>query len=152
MRLTTKGRYGVRAIVNLASAYANRPISIKKIAEEEGISPEFLEQIFFKLKKKGIISSVRGPGGGFILNKKTAEISIKDILEAVGETTFPTPCTYPDDWEACSRKENCIMSKTWQTFSDMINGYLGKLTVKDILDESGVRYYEGIETGQNFSI
>ena len=57
MRLTTKGRYGVRAVINLASTYANRPISIKTIAKQEGISPEFLEQIFFKLKKAGVINS-----------------------------------------------------------------------------------------------
>jgi len=152
MRLTTKGRYGVRAVVNLASAFANRPVSIKHIAEEEGISPEFLEQIFFKLKKTGIISSVRGPGGGFILSRKASEITIKTILDAVGETTFPTPCTNPDDWEACTRKENCIMTKTWQSFADLISDFLEKLTIKDILERSGVMYYEDIESGQNFSI
>jgi Rrf2 family iron-sulfur cluster assembly transcriptional regulator len=71
MRLTTKGRYGVRALVNLASTYANRPVAIKQIAKEEKISPEFLEQIFYLLKKNGIISSIRGPGGGFVLSKST---------------------------------------------------------------------------------
>jgi len=152
MRLTTKGRYGVRAVVNLASAFANRPVSIKHIAEEEGISPEFLEQIFFKLKKTGIISSVRGPGGGFVLNRKASEITIKTILDAVGETTFPTPCTNPEDWEACGRKESCIMTKTWQSFADLINDFLEKLTIKDILEGSGVMYYEDIESGQDFSI
>jgi Rrf2 family iron-sulfur cluster assembly transcriptional regulator len=152
MRLTTKGRYGVRAIINLAAAYANRPISIKTIASEEGISPEFLEQIFFRLKKTGIISSVRGPGGGFVLSRKTSDISIKDILDAVGETTFPVPCTYPDDQELCDRKENCVMVDTWKAFSDMIDGFLKNLTVKDILDKSGVKYYEDIKAGQNFSI
>ena len=152
MRLTTKGRYGVRAIINLASAYANRPISIKTIASEEGISPEFLEQIFFRLKKTGIISSVRGPGGGFVLSRKTSDISVKEILDAVGEATFPVPCTCPDDREACARKKNCMMVDTWKAFSDLIDGFLKNLTVKEILDKNSVKYYEDIKAGQNFSI
>ena len=152
MRLTTKGRYGVRAVLNLAATYANRPISIKKIAGEEGISPEFLEQIFFKLKKSGIISSVRGPGGGFLLTKKPGEVTIKDILDAVGEPTFPTPCTDPDDPDRCERKEICRTTKTWQAFNDTINSFLTGLTLKDILEESGDKFSEEVEQGQDFAI
>ena len=92
MRLTTKGRYGVRAVVNLAAAVGNEPISISYIAKKEQLSPEFLEQIFFRLKKAGLIRSVRGPKGGFVLNHKPSEISVKTILDAVGEPLFPAPC------------------------------------------------------------
>ena len=152
MRLTTKGRYGVRAVLNLAAAYANRPISIKTIAGQEGISPEFLEQIFFRLKKSGIISSVRGPGGGFILTKKPGEVSIKDILDAVGEPTFPTPCTDPDDPDRCERKENCRITHTWQRFNDVINDFLAGLTLKDILEENGSRFSQAVAQGQDFAI
>ena len=152
MRLTTKGRYGVRAVINLASMYANRPISIKTIASEEDISPEFLEQIFFRLKKTGIISSVRGPGGGFVLSRKISDISVKEILDAVGESTFPVPCTYPDDCETCDRKDKCVMVDTWKAFSDLIDGFLKNLTVKEILDKSGINYYDDIKADQNFSI
>jgi Rrf2 family iron-sulfur cluster assembly transcriptional regulator len=152
MRLTTKGRYGVRAIVNLAASYANRPISIKTIAKEEGISPEFLEQIFFKLKKAGVITSVRGPGGGFVLNKKPSEISVHEILDAVGESTHPTPCTDPEDSANCPRREACMMMSTWSEFYDMINKYLEGLSIKDILDKNGAKYYEDLATGQDFSI
>lgn len=152
MRLTTKGRYGVRAIINLASAYANRPISIKKIAGEEGISPEFLEQIFFKLKKAGIINSVRGPGGGFVLNKKPNKISVKDILDAVGEGTNPTPCTDPEEQKRCPRMSECIVSATWGDFNEVINDYLAKLSIKDIIEKNASKFYEDIKTGQDFSI
>ena len=152
MRLTTKGRYGVRAVLNLAASYANRPISIKTIAADEGISPEFLEQIFFKLKKSGIISSVRGPGGGFLLSRKPSEVSIKDILVAVGEPTFPTPCSDPDDPERCSRRTGCRMCKTWQRFDDVIDGFLTSVTLKDILEDTGGRMSQGIKQGQDFAI
>ncbi len=152
MRLTTKGRYGVRAVVNLAASYANRPISIKSIAGQEDISPEFLEQIFFQLKKAGIISSIRGPGGGFVLNKKASEISLKAILEAVGESTHPTPCTSPEEKEKCPRKEICMMANTWGDFSELISDFLESLTIKDILEKSGSKFYDDLAAGQDFSI
>ncbi|AFG38595.1 RrF2 family transcriptional regulator [Spirochaeta africana] len=93
MRITTKGRYAIRAITNLAMANSDKPKPIKAIAEEEGISPEFLEQIFFRLKKTGMISSVRGPGGGFRLARDPKDISVKEIFNAVGEGIDLTPCT-----------------------------------------------------------
>ncbi len=152
MRLTTKGRYGVRAVINLASAYANRPISIKTIAKQEEVSPEFLEQIFFKLKKAGVISSVRGPGGGFILQKKPSEITVKAILDAVGEQVNPTPCTDPEEEKRCARRDVCMMMSTWSDFYDLIHDFLNNLTVKDILERNGEKYYEDLASGQDFSI
>ena len=119
MRLTTKGRYGVRAVINLAAAVNGHPVSISKIAAKEGISPEFLEQIFFKLKKSGLIRSLRGPKGGFLLDKDPALISIKDILDAVGEPVFPAPCTNKDAKQACIRQDQCSITQTWQNFSDL---------------------------------
>ncbi|MCD6121609.1 MAG: Rrf2 family transcriptional regulator [Spirochaetales bacterium] len=152
MRLTTKGRYGVRAIFNLASSYQNRPVSIKKISKEEQISPEFLEQIFFKLKKAGIIRSLRGPGGGFVLNKKASEISIKDILDAVGENVFPVPCTDRDAEERCEREDICSLTDVWKQFADIIIEFLSNLTLQDILDKNGKKYYDSLKEGQDFTI
>ena len=142
----------MRAVLNLAASYANRPISIKTIAADEGISPEFLEQIFFKLKKSGIISSVRGPGGGFVLNRKPAEVTIKDILDAVGEPTFPAPCMDPNDPERCSRSGTCKITRTWQRFNEVINDFLSGLTLKDILEEGGGMLSQGVKQGQDFAI
>ena len=85
MRITTKGRYGLRAVINLAMAHHNRPISINSIATEEKVSSEFLEQIFFKLKKAGLIRSIRGPGGGFVLNKKPARYLLPTSLRQSGK-------------------------------------------------------------------
>ena len=152
MRLTTKGRYGVMALVDLAASYTSRPVSIKSIAGEVGISPEYLEQIFFKLKKAGVIDSLRGPGGGFVLSKKASEITLKEILDAVGETTHPVPCTNPEEMENCARREFCAVASTWSDFAGIINEFLDKLTINDILKKSGSKFYEDIVSGQDFSI
>jgi len=133
MRLTTKGRYGVRAVINLAAAVNGQPVSISKIAAEEEISPEFLEQIFFKLKKSGLIRSIRGPKGGFLLDKDPARISIKDILDAVGEPVFPVPCTNKEAKQACVRQEQCSATQTWQNFAHLIEDFLSGITLKELI-------------------
>ena len=125
MRLTTKGRYGVRAVVNLAAADQDRPVSISQIAGEENLSPEFLEQIFFKLKKAGLIRSVRGPKGGFVL-------TVKSILEAVGEPLSPTPCADGEN-PPCPRVEDCAIAPVWQDFYDTMERYLDGVSLRDIL-------------------
>ena len=98
MRITTKGRYALRAVLALAqSSIEGKPVSIKCISSQEGISAEFLEQIFFKLRKAGVIRSVRGPGGGFFFAKPLTEITLLDIIEASGEGIGISPC-------ACGKK------------------------------------------------
>ncbi len=134
MRLTTKGRYGVRAVVNLAGAAGTEPISISQIAKKEELSPEFLEQIFFRLKKAGLIRSIRGPKGGFVLNHKPSEISIRTILDAVGEPLFPAPCAEHGAAKPCPRVEGCPISPVWQNFYELILKHLSGISLKDILD------------------
>ena len=133
MRLTTKGRYGVRAVIGLAAAVNGQPESISKIAVQEGLSPEFLEQIFFKLKKNGLVRSIRGPKGGFLLNRDPALISIKDILDAVGESVFPTPCTNKETEQACINQEHCPLTQTWQNFYGLIENFLSGVTLKEFI-------------------
>ena len=152
MRLTTKGRYGVRAIVNLAHEAQNRPISISKIAKHEGLSPEFLEQIFFKLKKAGVIRSIRGPKGGFVLDLKPADISVKQILDAVGEPLFPAPCTDCENAPTCQREKNCPVSPVWHKLYKLMDEFLSGITLKDIVDQNETDQFPGLETGQDFSI
>jgi Rrf2 family iron-sulfur cluster assembly transcriptional regulator len=115
----------------------DRPVPIKIIAEEEGISPEFLEQIFFKLKKAGVINSVRGPGGGFILRQDPDEITVKTIFEAVGEGLQITPCADTGDGNGdCARVDECIVHDVWQEASDYINGYFQDLTLRKVMNRS----------------
>ena len=151
MRITTKGRYGLRAVINLAMAHHNRPISISSIASEENVSSEFLEQIFFRLKKAGLIRSVRGPGGGFILNKKPAEISVAKILEAVGETHGLTPCTLHRK-TLCDRPEPCAAHDIWIGLQETMDNYLSGVTLKDILEKNGKKYFAKLGSGQDFNI
>ena len=134
MRLTTKGRYGVRAVVNLAAREQARPISISLIANEEELSPEFIEQIFFKLKKAGLIRSIRGPKGGFVLNQNLSEITIKMILDAVGEPLYPAPCTNPHA-TPCPRKADCPLNPVWQNFYEMIDKHLSSISLRDIIEK-----------------
>jgi Rrf2 family transcriptional regulator, iron-sulfur cluster assembly transcription factor len=150
MKITTKGRYGLRAVLYLASTYYNKPVSIKTIAEEEDVSPEFLEQIFFKLKKKGLINSLRGPGGGFILNRDVSAISVLDILEALGESTCLVPCVEKTD--NCNRTPKCTAHKVWKDLSAIISKYLSELTIKKVLDGRDHKYSKPIDSNQNFSI
>ncbi|MBA7547432.1 HTH-type transcriptional regulator IscR [subsurface metagenome] len=134
MRLTTKGRYGVRAVVNLAAKEQTRPISISLIAKEEELSPEFIEQIFFNLKKVGLIRSIRGPKGGFVLNENPSEITIKTILDAVGEPLYPAPCTNPHA-TPCPRKADCPLNPVWQNFYEIIVKHLSSISLRDIIEK-----------------
>lgn len=140
MRITTKGRYALRALTNLAATSKGKPKPIKTIAGEEKISPEFLEQIFFKLKKADVIDSVRGPGGGFIFHRDPATISIKDIFSAVEEGLDLTPCTAcmpPDEEESpCDNMEECIVQAVWRDISDHILSYLDGITLATVLEKN----------------
>ena len=151
MRITTKGRYGLRAVINLANTKHSRPVSIGSIATEEDVSSEFLEQIFFKLKKAGLIRSIRGPGGGFVLNRTPGEISVQDILVAVGETRGLTPCTLRRK-TLCNRPEPCAAHDIWTGLQKTMEDYLTKVTLKDILAKNGKQTFATLEAGQDFSI
>jgi Rrf2 family transcriptional regulator, iron-sulfur cluster assembly transcription factor len=151
MRITTKGRYGLRAVINLARSHHKRPVSIGYLAAEENVSSEFLEQIFFKLKKAGLIRSVRGPGGGFVLNRTPAEISVQDILYAVGETHGLTPCTFRRK-TVCERVEACAAHDIWTGLQKAMEDYLTSVTLKDILAKNGDPVFAKMEVGHDFSI
>lgn len=135
MRLTTKGRYGVRAVLNLAAHNQTHPISISQISKEEDLSPEFLEQIFFKLKKAGVIRSIRGPKGGFELNWKPGDVTIKAILDAVGESIHPTPCT-TGSVPRCPREKDCALVPVWNEFNTLIEQHLDSISIKDIIENN----------------
>ncbi len=132
MRITTKGRYAVRAIVQLAMQGNEKPVSIRKISELENISAEFLEQIFFKLRKGDIISSVRGPGGGFKLNNEPENITIAEIFDAVGEGLLLTPCV-EDSTQTCERFSECIVNQLWNNSYLHFRGYFEKTTLRDVM-------------------
>jgi len=151
MRITTKGRYGLRAVMCLAMASHTRPVSIRSISQEENVSSEFLEQIFFKLKKAGLIRSIRGPGGGFVLNRKPSEISVHDILMAVGETPGLTPCTLRRT-TLCDRVDHCAAHDVWTGLQKTMEDYLSSITMNDIMEKNGKSVFTSLRAGQDFSI
>lgn len=137
MRVTTKGRYALRAMINLAQNTKDKPLSIKKITEEEDLSPIFLEQIFTKLKKYGLIKSIRGAGGGFLLARDSKDISVKDILEAVEEGIRLTPCCSSDSIAAenCVRRNDCRATNFWNSANNHVMEYFESYNLDRVIQE-----------------
>jgi Rrf2 family iron-sulfur cluster assembly transcriptional regulator len=131
--MTTKGRYALRAIIALAKLYENsKMVSINALSEEEDISSLFLEQIFFKLRKAGIVKSIRGPGGGFLFNRPLDSINVKEVLEAAGEELTVLPCDRQTT--GCDRISECITHKVIISVTAKINEYLESITLQMLLE------------------
>ena len=110
MRLTTKGRYAVTAMLDLALHSSSKPISLASISERQGISLSYLEQLFSKLRKRNLVSSVRGPGGGYQLNHSTSDINVAQIIDAVNESIDATSCGGKGD---CQQGDICLTHYLW---------------------------------------
>jgi Rrf2 family iron-sulfur cluster assembly transcriptional regulator len=135
MRITTRGRYALRATLALAKLCKDdTPISINILSETENISSFFLEQIFFKLRKAGIVSSARGPGGGFYFARPLADLTVKAILDAAGEDLDVGPCDKHTD--TCDRLDCCISHKVWVDLADLISNYFNGLTLASIIEKN----------------
>ena len=134
MRITTRGRYALRASLALAKLGSEgEPVSINCLSEQENISSVFLEQIFFKLRKAGIVSSIRGPGGGFCFAKPLNELTIKQILDAAGEELDITFCDKNND--NCDRIGECLSHHVWVEANKLVKEYFSKLTLASILEK-----------------
>ena len=134
MRITTRGRYALRASLALARSYnLNTPVSIHQLSEEERISSVFLEQIFFKLRKAGIVSSVRGPGGGFQFTKAPDAITLLEIMEAAGEELNVTDCD--KNAKTCEiTGKKCSSHTIWEEITRMLYEYCGKTTLAAVME------------------
>lgn len=136
MQLGTKGRYAVMAMIELVvqekDHSSQKPWSLSLIAEHQEISALYLEQIFVKLRKKGLVQSVRGSQGGYILGKPPAEISIADIMEAVGESFYVTRCT-PQQKIGCLRNQvRCRSHYVWEELERRLSHYLHSISLEDV--------------------
>jgi Rrf2 family iron-sulfur cluster assembly transcriptional regulator len=136
MRITTRGRYALRASLALAKMGKNGElVSISNLSVAEDISPIFLEQIFFHLKKAGLVKSVRGPGGGFNLAYPPEKMTVREILTAAGEPLFAGNCDKHND--SCGRYPGCKSHSVWIKFSDVVNEYFQSITLASLLEEDG---------------
>ena len=136
MKLTSKGRYAVMALVDLARFNNINPVSLRDISLRQGISLDYLEQIFSKLRKKEIVQSVRGTQGGYILNKKAKEIKLTNIFDAVDEKVKTAQCK-KDSKKGCNGKATkCITHNLWDELETHINTFFEKKSLDDLLKNS----------------
>lgn len=135
MRLTTKGRYAVTAMLDLAMHCEQRPVSLADISLRQGISQSYLEQLFAKLKKAGLIRSLRGPGGGYTLANPPDTITISTIILAVGEGVDATRCGGSGD---CQEGAVCLTHELWSDLSNRIDAFLGEITLTSVISRRGV--------------
>ena len=136
MRLTTKGRYAVTSILDLALHQNQGPIPLAGISARQDISLSYLEQLFAQLRRRGLVQSVRGPGGGYHLGKEPEAISVAEVIEAVNETTDATRCKGAGD---CQKGETCLTHHLWQDLSDQIRDFLGEITLQDLVTRQEIR-------------
>ena len=132
MILGTKARYAVMAMVELAGREAAKPVTLAELSEAQEITIAYLEQIFAKLKKNGLVSSVRGPGGGYALAKPAAEILISDIIGAVDESLKMTRCSAHKDGGCMATKAQCLTHDLWDGLEKQIFGYLHSISLADV--------------------
>ena len=130
MRLTTKGRYAVTAMLDLAINEASGPIRLAAISERQGISLSYLEQLFANLRRRELVRSVRGPGGGYRLQRDARRISVADVIAAVNEDTDATRCGGKGD---CQEGEICLTHHLWRELSDRIRDFLADITLADLV-------------------
>lgn len=135
MRLTTKGRYAVTAVLDLALHQDKGPVSLSAISERQCISLSYLEQLFAKLRRNNIVNSVRGPGGGYKLAGAVDEISVSDIILAVDESCKVVDCS---DSEGCHGDYQCLTHDLWQELSNEIRSFLDGITLSEIMSQETV--------------
>lgn len=136
MRLTTKGRYAVTAMLDLAIHGQAKPVSLNDISGRQGISLSYLEQLFAKLRRCDLVSSVRGPGGGYRLARNGAEISIAQVVDAVNESMDATRCQGKGD---CQEGDQCLTHHLWQDLSAQIHAFLSDISIGDLVDKKEIR-------------
>lgn len=136
MKISTKGRYGLRAMIDIAQYSEIEPVSISSIALRQGISEGYLEQLVTKLKKADLIRSIRGAGGGYILAKETEDISVGDVLRALEGSLEPVECSANSPNESCEAAGSCVTKYVWQKINDSINRTVDEMKIKELVEES----------------
>jgi Rrf2 family iron-sulfur cluster assembly transcriptional regulator len=136
MRLTTKGRYAVTAMLDLAIHGLKKPVSLNDISGRQGISLSYLEQLFAKLRRNDLVSSVRGPGGGYRLSRDGKEISIAQVVDAVNESMDATRCNRKGD---CQDGNQCLTHNLWMDLSDQIHEFLNDISIGDLIEKKEIR-------------
>jgi Rrf2 family iron-sulfur cluster assembly transcriptional regulator len=136
MRLTTKGRYAVTAMLDLALHGNNGPVSLADISGRQDISLSYLEQLFAKLRRNELVRSVRGPGGGYLLSREHHDIYVAEIIDAVNETVDATGC---GGKAHCQQGEVCLTHHLWEDLSKQIHGFLSQISLAQLVEKREVK-------------
>lgn len=136
MKLTTKGRYAVTAMLDLALHYEGQVVSLSDIAARQDISLSYLEQLFARLRRSGLVESIRGPGGGYQLALPPGEISVAEIIVAIDENIDATRCRGEEN---CHGDERCLTHQLWQELSERIYAFLNETTLGDLVSRPAVQ-------------
>ncbi|WP_404420967.1 Rrf2 family transcriptional regulator [Thalassospira australica] len=134
MKLSTKGRYAVMAMVDLADSSRDRPVALADIADRQEISLSYLEQLFGKLRKGGLVRSVRGPGGGYLLARTAEDTRIADVILAVDEPIRATRCKSGSPKGCKANQGRCLTHELWEELGNQIYLYLASVSLADVVD------------------
>ncbi len=151
MKMSTKGRYGLRALIDLGQYSESEPVSITSIAARQGISERYLEQLMSKLKKAGIVKSIRGASGGYTLDMPIEEISVGAVLRALEGNIEPVECSGLEskEGEGCQSSNCCVSKMVWQKINDSVNQAVDTIMLDQLVNESkkliDVNTFEGIK-------
>ncbi len=140
MILSTKGRYGLRAAFDLALHYGEGPVPLKSISERQNLSVPYLEQLIAILRKDGLVTSVRGAQGGYMLSRHPSKISVGNILRSLEGPLAPAECVLDDNDKECIKADYCVTRVLWEKIMDSINSVIDSVSLQDMLDD-----YERIE-------
>jgi Rrf2 family iron-sulfur cluster assembly transcriptional regulator len=136
MRLTTKGRYAVTAMLDLALHATDSPVPLAEISQRQGISLSYLEQLFSRLRREGLVDSSRGPGGGYRLARAASETTVVDVINAINENVNVTRCGGRGD---CQDGDPCLTHELWCDLSDQIHNFLAGIDLQQLVDRRFVK-------------
>ncbi len=145
MRLTTKGRYAVTAMLDLALHGDEGPVSLADISRRQGISLSYLEQLFSRLRREKLVASVRGPGGGYRLSRTSDQVFIADVVDAVNESLDTTRCSHKGD---CQNGEMCLTHHLWSDLSDQIHQFLSRISLADLMNKREIQVVANRQDGK----
>ena len=143
VKLSTKGRYGLRAMIDLARYSEEEPVSISSIAARQDISERYLEQLMGLLRKAGLVQSIRGATGGYILTRSAGEISVGDVLRALEGSLEPVKCAAFYSEKGCTASGGCVTKYVWQKINESINETVDKMMLDELVRESRIMNPEG---------
>lgn len=132
MKISTKGRYALRLMLDLAGQQDKKPVSIKDIAKRQEISEKYLEQIISMLNKAGYVKSIRGAQGGYVLKKEPKDYTVGMVLRTTEGSLAPVECVEDED-NTCARKDSCVTALIWHKINDAVNDVVDNITLEDLI-------------------